>query len=79
MTLGLFAIGGLELLGVLEETISEANRKAWIEWIYSQQRIPSKDSPSGNLLYYPSIESYGASYSLSLSLTLVTPLIPICR
>ncbi|KAG0067403.1 Geranylgeranyl transferase type-1 subunit beta [Linnemannia elongata] len=46
ITLGLFAIGGLELLGVLEETISEANRKAWIEWIYSQQRIPSKDSPS---------------------------------
>ncbi|KAF9150573.1 Geranylgeranyl transferase type-1 subunit beta [Linnemannia schmuckeri] len=46
MTLGLFAIGGLELLGVLEEAISEANRKAWIEWIYSQQRIPSKDSPS---------------------------------
>lgn len=65
MTLGLFAIGGLELLGVLEEAISEANRKAWIEWIYSQQRIPSKDSPSGNLLYYLSIVSYDASYSLA--------------
>lgn len=64
MTLGLFAIGGLELLGVLEEAISEANRKAWIEWIYSQQRIPSKDSPSGKLLYCPSIEPYAVSYSL---------------
>ncbi|KAF9929085.1 Geranylgeranyl transferase type-1 subunit beta [Linnemannia zychae] len=48
MTLGLFALGGLELLGCLEENISEANRKAWIEWIYSQQRIPSQDSPSGD-------------------------------
>ncbi|KAF9916083.1 Geranylgeranyl transferase type-1 subunit beta, partial [Modicella reniformis] len=46
MTLGLFALGGLELLGVLDDTISETDRKDWIEWIYSQQRIPSsaKDS-----------------------------------
>jgi geranylgeranyl transferase type-1 subunit beta len=51
MTLGLFSLGGLELLGVLEESISEANRAAWVEWIYSQQRIPSKDSPSGNDCY----------------------------
>ncbi|KAF9188622.1 Geranylgeranyl transferase type-1 subunit beta [Haplosporangium sp. Z 767] len=40
MTLGMFALGGLELLGVLEEIVPEANRQAWIEWIYSQQRIP---------------------------------------
>jgi geranylgeranyl transferase type-1 subunit beta len=48
MTLGLFVLGGLELLGCLEESVTEANRIAWIEWIYSQQRIPSADSPSGN-------------------------------
>ncbi|KAF9425740.1 Geranylgeranyl transferase type-1 subunit beta [Entomortierella beljakovae] len=41
MTLGMFALGGLELLGILEETVSEANRKDWIEWIYSQQRVPA--------------------------------------
>ncbi|KAF8924517.1 protein geranylgeranyltransferase type I beta subunit [Dissophora ornata] len=44
MTLGMFALGGLELLGVLEETVSEANRKDWVEWIYSQQRIPDDSS-----------------------------------
>lgn len=41
MMLGMFALSGLELLGVLEETVSEANRKDWIEWVYSQQRIPA--------------------------------------
>ncbi|KAF9121823.1 Geranylgeranyl transferase type-1 subunit beta [Mortierella sp. 14UC] len=46
MTLGLFVLGGLELLGCLEESVSEANRIAWIEWIYSQQRVPSKDLPA---------------------------------
>lgn len=42
MMLGMFALSGLELLGVLEETVSEVNRKAWIEWVYSQQRIPAE-------------------------------------
>ncbi|KAF9903935.1 Geranylgeranyl transferase type-1 subunit beta [Lobosporangium transversale] len=53
MTLGMFALGGLELLGVLEEKVSEADRKAWIEWIYSQQRIPSdaNNKDSDEVLY----------------------------
>ncbi|KAF9563763.1 Geranylgeranyl transferase type-1 subunit beta [Mortierella alpina] len=42
MSLGMFALGGLELLGVLEEVVSETDRKAWIEWVYSQQRIPAE-------------------------------------
>ncbi|KAF9385906.1 Geranylgeranyl transferase type-1 subunit beta [Podila verticillata] len=52
--MGMYAIGGLELLGVLDETLSEANRKDWIEWIYAQQRIPSttgKDSDDHDALY----------------------------
>ncbi|KAF9937594.1 Geranylgeranyl transferase type-1 subunit beta [Mortierella alpina] len=44
MSLGMFALGGLELLGVLEEVVSEADRKAWIEWVYSQQRIPAENA-----------------------------------
>ncbi|KAG9320925.1 hypothetical protein KVV02_001730 [Mortierella alpina] len=44
MSLGMFALGGLELLGVLEEVVSEADRKAWIEWVYSQQRIPAENT-----------------------------------
>ncbi|KAG0042437.1 Geranylgeranyl transferase type-1 subunit beta [Gryganskiella cystojenkinii] len=48
MMLGMFALSGLELLGVLEETVSEADRKAWIEWVYSQQRVPS-DEDTGDL------------------------------
>jgi geranylgeranyl transferase type-1 subunit beta len=43
----MFALNGLELLGVLDENVSEKNRKAWIEWIYAQQRIPSSTDPSG--------------------------------
>ncbi|KAG0361885.1 terpenoid cyclases/protein prenyltransferase alpha-alpha toroid [Gamsiella multidivaricata] len=46
MTLAMFTLGGLELLGVLEETVSEDNRKDWIEWIYSQQRVPASDGSS---------------------------------
>ncbi|KAK3809585.1 MAG: geranylgeranyltransferase type I beta-subunit-like protein [Benniella sp.] len=46
VSLGMFALSGLELLGVLEENVSEKNRKAWIEWIYAQQRIPSSTNPS---------------------------------
>ncbi|KAF9955939.1 Geranylgeranyl transferase type-1 subunit beta [Mortierella alpina] len=42
MSLGMFALGGLELLGVLEEVVSEVDRKAWIEWVYSQQRVPAE-------------------------------------
>ncbi|CAO3570633.1 unnamed protein product [Mortierella alpina] len=42
MSLGMFALGGLDLLGVLEEVVSEADRKAWIEWVYSQQRVPAE-------------------------------------
>ncbi|KAG0350864.1 Geranylgeranyl transferase type-1 subunit beta [Podila minutissima] len=52
--MGMYAIGGLELLGVLDETVSEANRKDWIEWIYAQQRIPSttgEDSDDHDALY----------------------------
>lgn len=52
--MGMYAIGGLELLGVLDETLSEANRKDWIEWIYAQQRIPStagEDSGKLHRLY----------------------------
>ena len=45
--LGMFALSGLELLGVLEETVSEANRKDWIEWVYSQQRIPTYGEAQG--------------------------------
>ncbi|GJJ77433.1 geranylgeranyl transferase type-1 subunit beta [Entomortierella parvispora] len=41
MMLGMFALSGLELLGVLEETVSEVDRKDWIEWVYSQQRVPA--------------------------------------
>jgi len=47
VSLGMFALNGLELLGVLDENVSEKNRKAWIEWIYAQQRIPSSTDPSG--------------------------------
>ncbi|KAG0010088.1 Geranylgeranyl transferase type-1 subunit beta [Entomortierella chlamydospora] len=47
MTFGMFALGGLELLGVLEESVSEANRQAWIEWVYSQQRVPDSQGSPG--------------------------------
>ncbi|KAF9979172.1 Geranylgeranyl transferase type-1 subunit beta [Actinomortierella ambigua] len=38
MTLGCFALSALELLGVLDDVVSEKDRKAWIDWIYAQQR-----------------------------------------
>ncbi|CAO3617355.1 unnamed protein product [Cunninghamella echinulata] len=44
MTLAYFCLGGLELLGALDTVISEHNKKDWIDWIYSQQIVPSDDN-----------------------------------
>ncbi|KAF9173316.1 Geranylgeranyl transferase type-1 subunit beta [Mortierella sp. AD011] len=52
MTFGMFALGGLELLGVLEESVSEANRQAWIEWVYSQQRVPDPQGSAEHDSFY---------------------------
>lgn len=65
--MGMYAIGGLELLGVLDETVSEANRKDWIEWIYAQQRIPSTTGEdSGKMRALSSFCSFFFSHETTL-------------
>ncbi|RUS20246.1 geranylgeranyl transferase type-1 subunit beta-like protein [Endogone sp. FLAS-F59071] len=48
MTLAFFCLGGLELLGVLDDEISAQNKKDYIDWIYSQQILPDATDPSLN-------------------------------
>ncbi|KAG0233543.1 hypothetical protein BGW42_007378 [Actinomortierella wolfii] len=38
LSLGCFVLSALELLGALDEVVTEKDRKDWIEWIYAQQR-----------------------------------------
>ncbi|KAF9413787.1 Geranylgeranyl transferase type-1 subunit beta [Podila epigama] len=54
LVLGMYSLAALELLGELEDKVTEANRKDWIEWIYAQQRIPSstgEDSDDHDAIY----------------------------
>ena len=37
MTLAFFCLSALELLGALDTSVSEQNKKDWIDWIYAQQ------------------------------------------
>ncbi|CAO3626725.1 unnamed protein product [Cunninghamella blakesleeana] len=58
MTLAYFCLGGLELLGVLDTVISDQNKQDWINWIYSQQIVPSDDGQN-----YPHCGFRGSSWS----------------
>ncbi|KAI8149433.1 terpenoid cyclases/protein prenyltransferase alpha-alpha toroid [Fennellomyces sp. T-0311] len=40
MTLAYFCLSSLELLGALDTSISDQNKKDWIDWIYAQQIKP---------------------------------------
>ncbi|KAF9114591.1 Geranylgeranyl transferase type-1 subunit beta [Mortierella sp. AM989] len=63
MTLGMFALGGLELLGVLEECVSETDRQAWIEWIYSQQRVPASSNDNEPSSENDALYGFAGSFS----------------
>lgn len=40
MTLVFFALSGLDLLGALDENISDKRKEEIIDWIYAQQILP---------------------------------------
>lgn len=44
MTILFFAVSGLDLLGALD-SISQEEKRAIVDWIYSQQVLPDKDCP----------------------------------
>ncbi|KAI8388720.1 terpenoid cyclases/protein prenyltransferase alpha-alpha toroid [Radiomyces spectabilis] len=44
MTLAFFCLAGLELLGATDKVISDQNKHDWIDWIYAQQILPTKDN-----------------------------------
>ncbi|KAI8350360.1 geranylgeranyltransferase type I beta-subunit-like protein [Choanephora cucurbitarum] len=48
MTLAFFALGGLSLLGELDNNVSDENKRDWIEWIYAQQVLPTGQDPDPN-------------------------------
>ncbi|KAL0091986.1 protein geranylgeranyltransferase type I beta subunit [Phycomyces blakesleeanus] len=52
MTLGFFCLNALDLLGALDESVSEQNKKDWIEWIYAQQLLPETDDEKDPNLDY---------------------------
>ncbi|KAJ3298935.1 Geranylgeranyl transferase type-1 subunit beta [Rhizoclosmatium sp. JEL0117] len=43
MAMAFYAISGIDICGAVEKSISEKNRKDWIEWVYAQQVVPSWD------------------------------------
>ncbi|RUP50061.1 geranylgeranyl transferase type-1 subunit beta-like protein [Jimgerdemannia flammicorona] len=51
MTLAFFCLSGLELLGVLDEEISAADKQDYVDWIYAQQILPDTADPSLNELH----------------------------
>ncbi|KAG0270147.1 Geranylgeranyl transferase type-1 subunit beta [Actinomortierella ambigua] len=62
VTLGCFVLSALELLGVLDEVVSEKDRKDWIEWIYAQQRtgfVPATTANGKRTLPHPVEGIYG--------------------
>lgn len=68
MTLAYFCLGGLELLGALDTVISEQNKQDWIDWIYSQQILPSDDEQSKKKERYMNIYIYKQQWILSIYL-----------
>ncbi|KAI9032831.1 terpenoid cyclases/protein prenyltransferase alpha-alpha toroid [Phycomyces nitens] len=52
MTLGFFCLNALDLLGALDESVSEQNKKDWIDWIYAQQILPENDDENDSNLGY---------------------------
>ncbi len=43
MTLAFFGMSGLDVLGVLDTTLSKERKKEIIDWVYSHQILPSED------------------------------------
>ena len=43
MTLAFFGLSGLDMLGLLDDTLSAERKKQIIDWIYTHQILPSED------------------------------------
>jgi hypothetical protein len=57
MTCAYFGLSGLDILGVLDQEVTEAIKKDWIEWIYAQQIHPDPFNP-GMYEVYTALEAY---------------------